>query len=387
MINYNVNKSLRAGFAPALEELLDGIPPSESILRLAFFGRAVNNKEYLTQRDEIIGQLCSRWGETTRPLVSYIIQPPLDAELVVEIQSLTTQTDKIEHKTHKGILYKTITQAGDKQLFTDGILAPNLNHSIWRQSCHVLDTLGEILDMEQMPINSIVRQWNYIEQITLLNEDDTQHYQSFNDARSHFYASVDWTEGYPAATGIGTDVGGIMVEVDAVRSIEGNISVTALDNRLQVAAHAYSQEVLIGTPDEHFHQRTTPKFERAKSVELSDEIRVYISGTAAIRGEDSLTDVGIAKQTIITLENIEFLISKQNLEFHGVQAMTESEIQNFRVYLKSECDLDQARSILRAKYPDLPILYVVADVCRDELLIEIEGVAIARRAQIDTSKR
>ena len=45
--------------------------------------------------------------------------------------------------------------------------------------------LGDVLRREGFPLNSIIRQWNYIERITAFDGQD-QHYQAFNNARSDF---------------------------------------------------------------------------------------------------------------------------------------------------------------------------------------------------------
>ena len=37
----------------------------------------------------------------------------------------------------------------------------------------------------------------------------------FNNVRSNFYNQAVWTNGYPAATGIGTNLGGVLVDIDA----------------------------------------------------------------------------------------------------------------------------------------------------------------------------
>lgn len=63
---------------------------------------------------------------------------------------------------------------------------------------------------------------------------------------------------------------------------------TPIDNKLQIAAHAYSDQVLEAAQQ----KKATPKFERAKSMTFDDRRIVYISGTAAIRGEESLVGVG-----------------------------------------------------------------------------------------------
>ena len=227
-----------------------------------------------------------------------------------------------------------------------------------------------------MPVSSIIRQWNYIEKITACDATGHQHYQDFNDARSLFYNGVEWTTGYPAATGIGTQWGGIMIDVDALLCKDGSVRVLGVDNPLQIAAHAYSQNVLLGEKDAALPQKTTPKFERAKAVWKEDHGFVYVSGTAAIRGEQSLEGVGIEQQTLTTLENIEYLVSRDNLNRSDIPATENATLITFRVYVKCWEDMEKAKQVVTERYPDLPAIYTLTDVCRSELLIEIEGMGV-----------
>ena len=58
-----------------------------------------------------------------------------------------------------------------------------------------------------------------------------------------------------------------------------------MDNDWQRAAHVYSDEVLISHRADT--EKGTPKFERGKSLSDGQQEVIYISGTAAIRGEES----------------------------------------------------------------------------------------------------
>lgn len=383
-IGYYVDKVWFRDFGQMVEEMLAKLPEDRVPLRLVFFGNPDNNTQYIQHREWLLALVRAKYASDERsegfmPLVSYVAQKSLDSGLVLESQVVSQENAALlQAKDLGGVRYFTVETPEGKRLFTDGILPASLDASILEQSNDVLAVLGDIMQAEGLDINTIVRQWNYIERITHVPTEAgaNQHYQDFNDARSHFYAQTKWSHGYPAATGIGTSYGGIMVEVDAVALKCRKCSAVALDNQLQVAAHDYSQNVLIGVADKIFRHKTTPKFERAKAVVTpSSGLQVYISGTAAIRGEESLTGVGIGRQTIITLENIEYLISRPNLKKYGVKTDKSPEIKIFRVYLKAESLLDEAHEIIHDRYPDVPTLYVLTDVCRDELLIEIEGVA------------
>lgn len=382
---YRIDKVWFRGFGEMVEEMLDKLETTtrqaQTIpLRLVFFGNPDHNTQYLEHRGwllELIRRRCEQLG-WPMPLVSYVAQRSLDSGLAMESQCVARHhvSSLVEKCSPEGVRYLVVDNDEGRRLFTEGILPASLEAPIFDQATEVLHKLGSVLAAEQMDINTIVRQWNYIEQITAIPEGENQHYQDFNDARSQFYAQTEWRQGYPAATGIGTRHGGIMVEADAARLSCRRCAAVALDNALQIAAHDYSQQVLVGREGVNCRHKTTPKFERAKAVVSPESgLQVYISGTAAIRGEASLTGVGIGQQTLTTLENIEYLISIPNLRKHGIKVEKEPEIQIFRVYLKSEELLESAREIILQRYPRVSALYLLTDVCRDELLIEIEGVA------------
>lgn len=373
--NYNIFKSHNNDISEAVKELLDAIPSTLIPVRLVFFGKVDDNKSYLDDRKEII-KVVDKYYKNNRPLVTYVAQAPLDSTLDLECHLIQQeQKEKLSFKTLAGVRYALIDSKGENLLLTEGILPSSLDIPMKSQALEVFDKLGSILNEEHFKISSIDRQWNYIEDIVGEKDKGLQNYQQLNDARSIFYSKTDWPNGYPAATGIGTQKGGIMVEIDA--SSSDDLIIIPIDNKLQVAAHAYSSDVLVGKDQ----KKTTPKFERAKAVlkrengVLSDAM-VYVSGTAAIRGEESLTDAGIEKQTIITLENIEYLISKSTLLQNNIVLDKELFVSTFRIYLKHAENLDSAKKIIETRYPTTKALYVLSDVCRDELLIEIEGTVI-----------
>jgi len=345
-------------------------------VRIVVFGAPQNNEEYCERFNQIRSVIAERFGNTA-PTVSYVAQPPCPQGLVMEVHEVVlTDDDCICYKTLDNVPYITVERKGCKRLFMSGIIGDVLHATIRRQGDDVFGTISHIMVTEQMPVSSIVRQWNYIEKITDCDVTGHQHYQDFNDARSLFYQSVQWVDGYPAATGIGTQWGGVMIDIDALLCRDETVCVKPIDNPLQVSAHAYSQNVLLGEKDEKLDKKTTPKFERAKAVWKKDHGFVYISGTAAIRGEQSLEGVGIEEQTLATLENIKYLVSAENLRQSGIPVTKDAAYICFRVYVKRWEDMAKACEVITRQYPDLPAVYTLTDVCRSELLIEIEGMGV-----------
>lgn len=364
----------KASFEEMVAQLLKQYTAAYTPVRLVFFGAPVDNKEYVSHFSHL-KEAVEKHFKGNKPLVSYVAQPVDTQGLALEAHEVVlTEQDLVTYQERNDIPYIIVERSGCKRLFLGGVTGDVLHQSIREQSDDVFNRISRILEAEQMPVSAIIRQWNYIEKITQCDTDGHQHYQDFNDARSRFYENVEWKTGYPAATGIGTQWGGVMIDMDVLLCKDETVLVAGVDNPLQVAAHAYSQQVLLG--ETTLQKKTTPKFERAKAVWKEDHGFVYISGTAAIRGEHSLEGVGIEEQTLATLENIEYLVSAENLKRTGVPVTGDAGLINFRVYVKHWEDLEKARKVVEKRYPDLPAIYTLTDVCRTELLIEIEGIGI-----------
>jgi len=370
---YKIYKAETGSFDGMINELLDKCTVENcTIIRLTFFGNPQDNNKYEDQHALILEKLNLRFGNQ-QPTVSYVAQLPLVGKLILEVAAVEEFQGIISYKSHNDIHYLELEDEEQKTLVVAG-LRGNVNTDIKTQSLQVFENLENILKVENYPISSIVRQWNYIERITDF-QGEQQHYQIFNDSRSHFYSKTDWTQGYPAATGIGMQHGGIIVDVVAGIPKKDNYKYAPLDNELQVAAYDYSQEVLLGVEDIIFKEKTTPKFERAKAITNGESGYVYISGTAAIRGEESLIGVDILKQTEVTIENINYLISKENLEKTGININKEYHFDMLRVYLKNAEDIPTVKKYMDDSFSEIPTAYLLADVCREELLVEIEGIS------------
>ncbi|MBO7316006.1 MAG: hypothetical protein J6U44_02420 [Paludibacteraceae bacterium] len=353
MFPYLINiKSSNANFDAAIDELLKQISTIENVVRVVFFAEIANNEVY-SQRLAICKE---KIGE--KFLFCIIAQKPLSAGVSVECEVAflkTHQFDSLQQRKVENVNYFVAKKDGQKSVFST-INSENLSLSVQEQSDNVFGRLLKILEQESMPIDSIVRQWNYIEHITDVDAGG-QRYQQFNDARSSFYAKADWFQGYPAATGIGVGSGGVIVEVNAVQGAE----LKPIDNALQVPAHKYSDAVLKSGNEK---KATSPKFERAK---LQDNKWLYISGTAAIRGEKNVDLSAADMQTQITLENINDLLQSADMTMANVVAL--------RVYVKRSSDFFAVKQVVDKLLPNSMAIYSLSDVCRPELLVEIEGIA------------
>ena len=357
---YKIYRSQAEGFNAALDELLTAVRSDfEQPVRIIFFGSPAGNEAYINERNTIESKSATLFKH--KPMLAYIAQAPLCSTLAAEV----TAVDNME--VQEIVYHDDYISINNREIISGGIYSDTAL-TIDQQAEKIFARVSEILNNESVEVCDIVRQWNYIERITHMDEGG-QHYQLFNDARSHFYNSCKWETGYPAATGIGTQAGGVIVTFDAIRN--SNEYTTPIDNPLQISAHAYSQQVLINSTDKH---KTTPKFERARYIGGAKPM-IHISGTAAIRGEESCEE-GIVGQTALTMENIDHLTSIENQYASGVANPSKMEYTTLRVYIKHRHNLHDAKQWMTDNYPATPALYLWADICREELLIEIEGVAL-----------
>ena len=302
--------------------------------------------------------------------VTLVPQPLLPSGgLAAEIYTLSGVEDIQLYKKDE-VAYGIIENSGYSMIFIEGIASSFFSDSVHKQSSEVFKKLNLILTSHGFSAGDIVRQWNYIGNITC-HRSGRQNYQEFNDARSAYYKTSSWPNGYPAATGIGASCEGIIVGCIAFRSEN---AIYPINNPLQIAAHEYSKKVLVD--DNAGAIKSTPKFERAKLIELGDQACCFVSGTAAIRGEQSMDKNSARSQTIQTIENIEYLVSKENLVRFGCKTY-DLKLLNLRVYIKNAADYDEVRATVEELYPQIPAIYTIADVCRDELLVEIEGILIS----------
>jgi enamine deaminase RidA (YjgF/YER057c/UK114 family) len=108
---------------------------------------------------------------------------------------------------------------------------------------------------------------------------------------------------------------------------------------------------------------------------------IYVSGTASITDSETRHVGDVEGQTWLTLDNIAALISEANLAAHGLPGMgaTLDDMAFVRVYVKHAGDYAKVKAVCDVRLGELPSIYAVGDVCRDDLLVEIEGLAFSTR--------
>ncbi len=360
--------------------------------------RVENDDEYQDRCSIFEKEINKLFKLKTKHIVGYTAQAPYQAQVALEITLIVTQNKKVEY-TQKELAidfnekkyvvgYGVIESEHAKELNIEGVGVNEHFKDTFFQADGAYYLLNEVLKSEGMTIKNIVCQRNHIDNIVEVIEKDgqtLQRYQIYNEKRGENFGHKRWSNGYPAATGIGTVAGGvniISIRAKALKTENEKVKLFPITNPDQIDPHKYSKKVLVGDV-----AKTSPQWERAKAmVYESGDVRIYVSGTASVRGKkkgeagEEVIEIGdVIKQTHVTLENIELLISRENLNNNGIKVTKKVDLNNFvsaRVYVKYEKDFEKVISVCKKHFPEnLPVIYVVADVCRPDWLMEIEGIA------------
>lgn len=344
---------------------LEKINSGKKIFKLNFFVDTDSNKSYL----EIQDKLKKKVNVLLSPEIiqGFIAQPPLTCKIIVEAFYYDPSNWEFR-AVRSGENTAALFQKGDTKILVGNVQA-NSNHSCKINSEKAFESLLDIFTTVHFPIKSIIRQWNYLEDI-LGYDGEEQRYQEFNNVRSGVYGNAFEKCGYPAATGIGMKRGGVIIEFVAVKSNE--VETKPVDNPGQIAAHDYSKKVLVG---EECVLKTTPKFERARYFSFQDKKLIFISGTASITGEKTVGIYDPVEQTEVTIQNIKRLYSDEVLKGLSKEKLN-TKYGHARVYLKNRKDFRSIKKTVETHYGKMPVVYIIADICRDNLLVEIEGKVV-----------
>ncbi|WP_245549226.1 hypothetical protein [Noviherbaspirillum massiliense] len=216
-----------------------------------------------------------------------------------------------------------------------------------------------LLDALQFP--HILRFWNYIANITG-ESHGLERYRQFNMGRQDgFLASGRKVMGsVPAASAVGYEQGPLTIYFLAGR---GEAPV-AIENPRQVSAYKYPQE----------YGPRSPTFSRASVARLGDDNVLFLSGTASIVGHRSMHVGDVLAQTRETLANITAMVGEAN----RVAPDAEFSLGDlcYKVYVRHPKDVPAIHGELRrALGESARLMFLKADICRQDLLVEVEATA------------
>ena len=202
-----------------------------------------------------------------------------------------------------------------------------------------------------------IRIWNFVPDIQAPLADGDR-YMAFNAGRYMAYAewfgSIERLTSVPTASAVGTTEDSLSIHVLAAEAPGAPV-----ENPRQIPAYRYSRRY--GT--------RPPCFARATKWNGT----LLIGGTASIIGEDSMGGDDIEAQTRETLENLAALIRHAGARSSPAAL---DHIIDLRVHVSEPDHAPRVAALLGEVVPGCATVeFVVAKLCRRELLVEIEGRA------------
>jgi enamine deaminase RidA (YjgF/YER057c/UK114 family) len=318
------------------------------------------------------------------PATNFVVQPPCTGQaLAIEAWAIGGENVDVQFPQADVV---SIAYDGLRWIQISGINPSQSATTAYGQTKETFDEMAHRLELAGASFDDVVRTWLYQGGITE-PEQEIERYRELNRARTDFFTerqlqgqmcvNHDGSIIYPASTGIGMAGRGLAVSCLALQTEREDVLLLPLENPLQTSAFKYSKSF----------SAKSPKFSRAIAEVIGDYVTTWISGTASIVNSETVHLGDIEKQTEQTIDNIQYLISPENFATHGVPETGAQlgDLAKVRVYIKRREDYEKCRAICERRFGNLPTIYAHADVCRSDLLVEIEGVAFSRLDQTSTS--
>ncbi len=360
--------SIESEWRQCLEQIKDVRLAGKRLAKLNIFIDPGDYTHYLVINENIWKSLLKTFGDQT-PTFNVTVNPPEKPwKISIEAGYINSESYEIASKSWNSIPYIVRSNGFMKEILAYGLGTGLFPEDTYSAGNAVFDQMRAILEAEYMSFDNLVRQWNYIGGILKI-KDEIQNYQVFNEVRNENYKKYRSTNGYPAATGIGMKLDGVKFDFIAVKA-EKSINIISIENPDQVNPYAYEQNVLKGNLLNGRMVKHPPQFERAVLIGNN----LYISGTASIRGQDTIGVGDVEKQTVVTIENINKLYHSNKIPHDDKNTTGVSmDVIILRVYIKSQDDFAKVKAICSKYFPGAPAIYIEADICRDDLLVEIEA--------------
>ena len=242
------------------------------------------------------------------------------------------------------------TEGGARQCIIGGLM-PDPALSRPEQTVRALETLQTILGDAGFALGEVVRTWFFLDRIL-------DWYNDFNRARTGIYSGIKFRTGsLPASTGVGAKNpagAALALAAWAFQPVEKQAYAEEVASPLQCPAPAYGSS-----------------FSRAMETSTNGGRRLFISGTASIApGGATFWAEDVQQQVQLTMAVVEAILSSRGFAFADLARAT--------AYFRHPGDAGAFAEWLAAhKLTELPVVSARCDVCRDDLLFELEAEAVA----------
>lgn len=224
--------------------------------------------------------------------------------------------------------------------------------------------------LQKLNYPHVFRFWNYIADING-NSNELERYRQFNLGRHHAFLTYnrDVTGNVPAACALGFKQ--FPISQSEFNQSQGTLSIAFLAGRVQPIAIENPRQMSAYQYPEQYGP-VSPTFSRASLVKLKQSELLLVSGTASIVGHATQHAADAVIQAREALINIEAILEQAN-------RLTEKSTYSlaslhYRVYVRHVAHMKDIQNEIKRFIGSNPkVEYLQADICRRDLLLEIEA--------------
>lgn len=247
--------------------------------------------------------------------------------------------------------------AGNEDVFFGRMTLPGYESEDMNEAAlRAFSGIFEFLGRSNYP--NLIRVWNYFPEINAV-KNGMERYRSFSIGRHEAFVRYQKKfEDSPAACALGSHGGTLTIYFLASRTPGVQI-----ENPRQISAYSYPKQ----------YGPRSPTFSRATLAFQDADRTLFISGTASIVGHETMHPTSVVLQTRETLMNIRAVIGQAILK--GLPSVDFANGLALKVYVRHAEDFAEVVDIIQEEFGTLSELMVLqADICRADLLVEIEAV-------------
>lgn len=317
-----------------------------TLLKLMVFGPVAAREEGIKAMRRYLGAI--DWP------VTWVEGAPVDGTVIAGVQAWAVEGvhPELQRVVVGGRVVASVYEDGAARHCLLGGLGPTDPRATpATQANQTFENLEKALETAGFNIADLARTWFY-------NDDILAWYGDFNSVRTTYYSRRPFRTGsVPASTAVsGRSPYGAALSLAAwaVIPLDPNATVQEIASPLQCPAPKYGSS-----------------FARAMEIVSGGSQRLLVSGTASIEPGGLTVHLGDARRQIeLSMQVVEAILVSRELTFNDVTRAL--------AYCKDPSYAPLFRSWLATRgYKDFPYTPVHCDICRDDLLFEVELDAVA----------
>lgn len=265
----------------------------------------------------------------------------------IQLYAFTGEVERLEWQGR--VVGSVFYEGGARQCVVGGLMHSEKTLPAAEQTRQTLATLQAVLAQAGFELADTVRTWFFLENIL-------QWYDDFNRARAQIYSGVKFRTGsLPASTGVGAKNpagSALALAAWAFQPLAASASAEEIASPLQCPAPAYGSS-----------------FSRAMEISSERRRRLFISGTASIApGGKTLWLGDVRRQMELSMEVVEAILQSRGFAFADLTRAT--------AYFRDAADAGIFSEWLTTNgLQKMPLVYAQCDICRNDLLFELEAEA------------